>query len=77
MENPCKECLLINNCTAVCEDKENFKTLLTQAMRHYGFGFKVRSNQDRALHKRWTELQIENNLDMSRITGRASRLKSG
>jgi hypothetical protein len=77
MKNPCKECLLVNNCTAVCEDKTNFQTLLKNALRNYGFGFQVRTNQDRALHRRWTKLKTENDLDMSRITGRAARLKSG
>jgi len=77
MENPCKKCLLVNNCTAVCEDKENFQTLLKFAIRQHGFGFKVRAGQDRALYKRWMTYKTENDLDMARITGRASRLKSG
>lgn len=77
MNNPCNKCLLINNCTAVCEDKENFQTLLKNAMKLNGFGFKVRSNQNRALYKKWMSYKTENELDISRITGRASRLKSG
>jgi len=77
VRNPCKDCLLINNCTAVCEDKENFQTLLKQAMRHNGFGLRVGSNQNRALYKKWMTYKTENDLDIARISQRAARLKSG
>jgi len=77
VKNPCKDCLLIINCTAVCEDKENFQTLLKVAMKQFGFGFKVSCNQDRALFKRWAELKTENELDMVEIRERAASLRAG
>ncbi len=76
MENPCKKCLLVNNCTAICEAKTNFKTLLNNAIKQ-NIGFNVRTSKHLALHRQWVELRTENNMDMANIIGRATRLKSG
>ena len=35
MKNPCSDCLVKVNCTQICPDKENFKTLLKNAMSSY------------------------------------------
>ncbi len=77
MKNPCDECLLINNCTAVCESKINFQTLLAEAIRRYNFGRVVMSNEDRKLHRLWIELRTESNFEISNIRLRAKRLKEG
>ncbi len=77
MNDPCKTCLVQVNCTAICEAKENFQTLLERAMGNFQLGFKVKGRQDRALFKRWKTLDMENRLDMANILMRASRLKNG
>lgn len=77
MKNPCKECLLINNCTAVCEDKKNFQTLLKNAMQRYGYGFECRSKEDHKRYRFWTYLKAENERDMLKIVSRATMLKGG
>ena len=35
MKNPCEECLVKVNCTQVCPEKENYKTLLKHAKKHF------------------------------------------
>jgi len=75
MKNPCKECLLINNCTAICEDKENLQTLIRNAMQLYHYGLECRSKEDQKLYIFWTSLRVENEKDMLRIISRDKRIK--
>ena len=81
MENPCKTCLLVNNCTAVCEAKENFQTLLKNAIKSHGvwnWVNKIKDNHPQyKLYRKWLRYKTENDSDIAAITGRASRLKSG
>jgi len=75
MKNPCKECLLINNCTAICWEKTNFKKLLENAMRSYGFGFRTCNSQHRKLYLYYKNLLEETRIEMAAINHRADRLK--
>lgn len=77
MKNPCKECLLINNCTAICEEKKNFQTLLKNAMQRYGYGRNCTSKKDQKLYTLWIGLRVENEKDMLRIVNRSKMLKEG
>jgi len=63
----------MNTCTAVCQDKENLKTLLNNISDRWT-GYRDSSNK---LYKFWLRMNMENDLDISNITGRASRLQSG
>ncbi len=78
MNNPCKICLLVNNCTAICEDKENLQTLLKQAIRTYRLGI-THSNRPTTDYVRrynfWQKLDKENDREMEQITFRAYQLK--
>jgi hypothetical protein len=76
MINPCKECLVQVNCTAVCPDKKNFQVWLKNGIRQYGFGLHARTPHLRALYTKLTTMETENQLDMVRIGQRAARLKS-
>lgn len=38
MKDPCNECLLTTNCTEVCWEKENYNTLLKNAIRQHTCG---------------------------------------
>jgi len=78
MNNPCKTCLLINNCTAICEDKENLQTLLKQTAGSYELGVRfsnVPSTDYIRRYNFWQKLNEENAEDMFRITLRARKLK--
>jgi hypothetical protein len=77
MKNPCKECLLINNCTAICEEKNNLKTLIENAIQLYHFGLECKSKEDRKRYGFWMTLRSENEKDMLKIVNRAERLKEG
>ena len=77
MKNPCKECLLINNCTAVCEAKANLDTLIKNAMQLYQYGFECKTKEDRKRYKFWTRLMLENKRDVLKISSRSKRLKQG
>jgi len=78
MENPCKKCLLVNSCTAVCEDKTNLQTLLNRIMRQHGLGGWVHHiSHPNKLYLFWMNLKKENDLDVAVIVGRAERLKNG
>jgi len=77
MKNPCKECLLINNCTAICEEKTNFQTLLRNAMVLYDYGLGCKSKEDKKRYDFWSALRIENEVDMLRIFKRVERIKQG
>lgn len=77
MKNPCKECLLINNCTAICEDKKNLNTLIKNAMQLYDYGLECRSKEDIKRYDLWTKLRLENEADMLKIISRANSLKQG
>ncbi len=80
MNNPCKECLVQVNCTAVCEDKENFQTLLENALKSYGVWRWVNRNRSNdpliQRYRKWLAYKQENENDMTRIVERANRLKS-
>ena len=77
MKNPCKECLLINNCTAICEDKKHLETLINNAMILYDYGVKCESKEDKKRYTFWSELRLENEVDMLKIFRRVERLKQG
>ena len=77
MKNPCKECLLINNCTAICEDKTNLKILTKNALQLYGYGLECKSKEDQKRYKFWVDLSLENRADILKIYRRAERLKTG
>jgi hypothetical protein len=77
MKNPCKECLLINNCTAICEDKTNFQTLLRNAMVLYDYGLECKSKESKKRYTFWSDLRLENEVEMLRIFRRVERIKQG
>lgn len=78
MQNPCKTCLLINNCTAICEDKTNLQTLLKQAMHTYQTEIRFNNNPTTDYVRRynfWKKLKLQNAADILRIKMRARKLK--
>lgn len=76
MKNPCKECLLINNCTAICETKKNFRTLLENGIKNFTNNAKTLSDRDRKLQREWIELLTETNIEMGNIIFRGTSIKS-
>jgi acid phosphatase class B len=78
MNNPCHTCLLVNNCTAICEAKENLQTLLKQTEQRYQFGVRYTNNPTTDYVKRynfWRKLKRQNDEDMINIQVRARQLK--
>ena len=78
MQNPCHTCLLINNCTAICEAKENLRTLLKQTVHTYQIGVRFDNTPSTDYIRRynfWKKLQLQNNKDILRIIRRRQRLQ--
>lgn len=76
MKNPCKECLVQVNCTAVCPDKENFQVWLKNGIKQYEYGRHATTPQLSKLFQSLVNMRSENSVDMVRIGQRATRLKS-
>jgi hypothetical protein len=55
MQNPCEECIVKVNCTAICGEKVNYKTLLQHALAHRGNDQKHRTKYASLYHKTITE----------------------
>ena len=78
MQNPCKTCLLVNNCTVICEAKRNLQTLLKQTMHTYQTEIRFNNNPTTDYVRRynfWQKLKLQNDEDMLRIILRARKLK--
>jgi len=78
MQNPYHTCMLINNCTAICEAKENLRTLLRQTVHTYQIGVRFDNTPSTDYIRRynfWKKLQLQNNEDMLRIILRRQRLQ--
>jgi len=70
--------MLINNCTAICEAKENLRTLLRQTVHTYQIGVRFDNTPSTDYIRRynfWKKLQLQNNEDMLRIILRRQRLQ--
>jgi len=76
MKNPCKECLVQANCTQICPEKENYKTLLDSTKHNY-VNISLsnrRTESQKILYKRWGDLYKENSLDYIKIRLRQTSL---
>jgi len=75
MENPCDNCLIKVNCTAVCFPKQNYKTLIlnaiTQTKSTRGTNFKYFQH-----HNKYLKLLKDTNEQEANIFNRASTLKT-
>lgn len=77
MQNPCKKCLLQNNCSEICDSKINFKTLVDNALKSYMVYRKKSIDRQFELYKKWYGYKKENDDDFQRINKRALILKRG
>ena len=75
MKNPCSECLVKVNCTAICPDKDNFRILLNNARQQYQQGFIASTPHLRKLYTNYVNLDHENAADIHRINCRKMRVK--
>lgn len=76
MINPCKECLVQVNCTAICPDKKNFQIWLKNGIEQYSYGRLATTPHLRKLFNKMRDMQSENSVDMVRIGQRKAMLKS-
>lgn len=75
MKNPCKECLLVNNCTALCEEKTNLSHLLSTAITNYLKHGNFLDKNQVTLFNKYKKLDKENREDIATIHARTIRLK--
>lgn len=78
MQNPCRTCLLVTNCTAICEAKENLRTLLKQTLHTYQIGVRFTNTPSTDYirrHNFWQKLKRENDAEIMQIRLRALKLK--
>jgi hypothetical protein len=69
---------LINNCTAICEAKENLQTLLKKTVAKHHLGVRFSNNPTTDYVRRynfWKKLKLENAADILHIKMRARKLK--
>lgn len=64
MKNPCDNCLIKVNCTALCFAKKNYKTLLQNAV-HVTFGYKN--------HSKYSTMLSLTSVDELKISERANK----
>jgi len=76
MKNPCDECVIKINCTAVCEAKDNYKTLILNAITQTKsvMGQKYTYFQT---HSSYIEMLKNTNEQEANIKNRATILKQG
>ncbi len=70
MKNPCEECIVRVNCTAVCGEKTNYETLLKHAQL-------LNRSGTRGVYGyfRYSSLQNQSVREKIKIQNRAERLK--
>lgn len=77
MKNPCDNCIVKVNCTEVCPDKENYNTLLKDAMRHFS-NINVRTNRRYSSeYRRFNGKHTRSQTDITRINWRRRSIGRG
>ena len=78
MKDPCEECLVKVNCTQVCPEKENYKTLLKSAVRHFKKDVIYNVSALKELEKKhflkYDKMLRETQVDISTIQSRRRKL---
>lgn len=79
MKNPCEECLVKVNCTAICPDKTNFKVWITTSVNNYRQWHVLnRGKKNNTLSKIYTgliQMERQNFEDENDIINRAAAAK--
>jgi hypothetical protein len=71
MENPCKECLVAPTCSQICWEKQNYTTLLKDAIRKQS-SYIVPNLKRNRFHKVYLQKSMINTTDLCKIQSRRS-----
>ena len=73
MQNPCEECIIKVNCTQICPNKNNYGTILKQALSNFRKAKELNPTQKyKDEYNRYLELWCEHKNDETFIHSRNS-----
>lgn len=74
MQNPCDRCLVKVNCTAVCFDKQNYKTLILNAITQTRSSMGIKKTYFQT-HSDYLRMLKDTNEQEANIVNRATVIK--